>query len=54
MTNKNRKFKGACVQATPEIFELVRSHMDFNVTGHYSRGDIFDLKIKDQPAIKTI
>ena len=34
--------------------ELVRSRMDFDVTGHYSRNDIFELKIKDQPRIKNI
>jgi len=34
--------------------ELVCSRMDFDVTGHYSRDDIFELKVKDQPAIKTV
>ncbi len=34
--------------------ELVRSRMDFDVTGHYSRHDIFKLKVKKQPGIKTI
>jgi len=34
--------------------ELVRSRMDFDVTGHYSRHDIFKLKVKKQPEIKTI
>lgn len=34
--------------------ELVRSRMDFDVTGHYSRDDIFRLKVKKQPEIKTI
>jgi len=34
--------------------ELVRSRMDFDVTGHYSRNDIFRLKVKKQPEIKKI
>jgi len=40
--------------AEVNLDELVRSRMDFDVTGHYSRDDIFDLKVRDQPAIKTI
>ncbi|MCF6351908.1 MAG: carbon-nitrogen hydrolase family protein [Cyclobacteriaceae bacterium] len=35
-----------------DLDEVVKSRMDFDVTGHYSRNDIFDLKIKDQPEIK--
>jgi predicted amidohydrolase len=71
MMTTNRKFKVACVQATPVIFDLeksvekvitlsatvdldevVCSRLDFDVTGHYSRNDIFELKVKDQPGIK--
>ena len=37
-----------------DLEELVRSRMDFDVTGHYSRDDIFELSIRDQPAIKTV
>lgn len=40
--------------AEVDLDELVRSRMDFDVTGHYSRTDIFDLKVNDQPGIKTI
>lgn len=29
--------------------EVIRSRMDFDVTGHYSRDDIFDLRIRDIP-----
>lgn len=29
--------------------EVVRARMDFDVTGHYSRNDVFNLKINDQP-----
>jgi nitrilase len=34
-----------------DLDELVRSRMDFDVTGHYSRDDIFELNVKDQPGI---
>ena len=37
-----------------DLDELVGSRMDFDVTGHYSRNDIFRLKIKDQPRTKII
>ena len=40
--------------AEVDLDELVRSRMDFDVTGHYSRNDIFKLKVKGQPGIKTI
>ena len=40
--------------AEVDLDELVRSRMDFDVTGHYSRNDIFKLKVKDQPETKTI
>jgi len=40
--------------AEVDLDDLVRSRMDFDVTGHYSRDDIFKLKVKDQPAIKTV
>jgi len=28
--------------------------MDFDVTGHHSRDDILEFKVKDQPRISTI
>jgi nitrilase len=40
--------------AEVDLDELVRSRMDFDVTGHYSRDDIFELKVKDQPATKLV
>jgi nitrilase len=40
--------------AEVDLDELVRSRMDFDVTGHYSRNDIFKLKVKDQPETKKI
>jgi nitrilase len=32
-----------------DLTEITRAKMDFNVIGHYSRPDIFELEIKDQP-----
>ncbi|MBE9548221.1 MAG: carbon-nitrogen hydrolase family protein [Proteobacteria bacterium] len=40
--------------AEVDLDELVRSRMDFDVTGHYSRDDVFDLKVQGQPDIKTV
>ena len=40
--------------AEMDLDELVRSRMDFDVTGHYSRDDIFDFMVKGQPEIKPI
>lgn len=40
--------------AEVDLDELVRSRMDFDVTGHYSRDDIFELSVKDQPGIKKV
>lgn len=37
--------------AEADMEEVVRSRMDFDVAGHYSRDDIFKLKVKDQPEI---
>ncbi len=31
--------------------EVIRSRMDFDVTGHYSRDDIFDFRVRDIPGI---
>ena len=35
--------------AETNLDEVVRARMDFDVTGHYSRNDVFNLKINDQP-----
>ncbi len=40
--------------AEMDLDELVRSRMDFDVCGHYSRNDIFELRVKDQPETKII
>jgi len=40
--------------AEADLDELVRSRMDFDVTGHYSRDDIFEFNVKGQPGIKTV
>ncbi len=33
--------------------EIVRSKLDFDVSGHYSRPDIFEFRVKGQPDLKT-
>jgi len=38
--------------ADANMEELVRSKMDFDVIGHYSREDVFDFQIPGQPHIK--
>ena len=35
-----------------DLDEVVRSKMDFDVIGHYSREDVFEFKVKGQPEIK--
>ena len=37
--------------ATIDLEDIVRSKLDFDVNGHYSRPDIFEFKVKDQPDI---
>ena len=36
------------------IDEVIKSKLDFDVIGHYSRNDIFDFKVKDQPEMKKL
>ena len=36
---------------TIDLEDIVRSKLDFDVNGHYSRPDIFELSVKDQPEI---
>jgi nitrilase len=38
--------------AEANMEELVRSKMDFDVIGHYSRDDVFDFQAPGQPDIK--
>ncbi|WP_373074566.1 carbon-nitrogen hydrolase family protein [Zeaxanthinibacter enoshimensis] len=35
-----------------DLDEIKKVSLDFDVTGHYARNDIFDLKIQDQPPMK--
>lgn len=37
-----------------DLDDVVRSRMDFDVTGHYSRDDIFKFDAQDQPAIRKV
>jgi nitrilase len=39
--------------ANLDFRDLVKSKLDFDVTGHYSRNDIFKLQILNQPDIKV-
>lgn len=32
-----------------DLTDITRARMDFDVSGHYSRDDIFELKVRDQP-----
>lgn len=44
--------EAGCLIAELDLDEVQDSKLDFDVIGHYSRNDIFQLDIKDQPAIK--
>ena len=46
--------KEEILTAEIDLDEIVRSKMDFDVIGHYSRNDIFDLHIKNQPETKKV
>ena len=35
-----------------DLEDIVRSKLDFDISGHYSRPDIFEFNVKDQPDIK--
>lgn len=37
-----------------DLEEIIRSKMDFDVSGHYTRNDIFRFMIEDQPEIKAV
>ena len=43
--------KAECLIAELDIDEVQHSKLDFDVTGHYARNDIFNLEIKGQPPI---
>ena len=40
------------LMAELDLEDIVRSKLDFDVNGHYSRPDIFEFKVKDQPELK--
>jgi len=37
-----------------DMDEIIRSKMDFDVSGHYTRNDIFRFKVENQPEIKDV
>lgn len=37
-----------------DLDEIIRSKMDFDVSGHYTRNDIFRFMVEDQPEIKEV
>ena len=37
-----------------DLEEIIRSKMDFDVSGHYTRNDIFRFMVEDQPEIKQV
>lgn len=37
--------------ASLDLDDIVRSKLDFDVNGHYSRPDLFEFRVKDQPDI---
>lgn len=37
-----------------DLDEIIRSKMDFDVNGHYSRNDIFRYMVEDQPDMKLV
>ncbi|MFD2586962.1 carbon-nitrogen hydrolase family protein [Croceitalea marina] len=44
--------KADLLTAVLDLDEIVHSKMDFDVNGHYSRKDIFDFKVNNQPEIQ--
>lgn len=44
--------KAGILTATLDLDEITASKLDFDVNGHYSRNDIFEYSVKDQPDIK--
>jgi nitrilase len=41
--------KEGVLMASLDLDDIVRSKLDFDPNGHYSRPDIFEFKVKDQP-----
>jgi nitrilase len=44
--------KAGALIAEIDLEEIILSKLDFDVVGHYSRDDIFDFKVLNQPGIK--
>ncbi len=40
------------LMAELDLSEIAKARLDFDVAGHYSRNDIFDLKVRNQPEIQ--
>jgi len=45
--------KAGALQAQIDLDEIILSKLDFDPVGHYSRNDIFDLKVLNQPDMRT-
>jgi nitrilase len=43
--------KAGVLEAELDLDDVVRSRLDFDVTGHYARDDIFELTVRNQPEI---
>jgi nitrilase len=41
--------KSGALIAELDLSDITRARMDFDVSGHYSRDDIFELIVKGQP-----
>jgi nitrilase len=46
--------KEGLLTAEIDMDEIIRSKMDFDVNGHYTRNDIFKFSVEDQPDIKKV
>jgi nitrilase len=45
--------KSGALIAELDLQQIPKARLDFDVVGHYSRDDIFDLKIRNQPEMKA-
>ena len=44
--------ESGAISAEIDLVQIIKSKLDFDPIGHYSRNDIFELIIKDQPPMK--
>ena len=42
------------LSATLDLGEIARSKFDFNVVGHYSRPDVFQLMVNENPSLTVV